>query len=100
MSSIKHMVTFSLHSGKDNPETEAFLQISREELAAIPGVEQFEVFRQVSAKNEFDYGFSMVFADQSAYDAYNNHPVHIKYVEERWNTKVSRFQEIDLVVHQ
>lgn len=100
MSSIKHMVIFSLHSGKDDPETGAFLQVSSEELAAIPGVEQFEVFRQVSEKNEFDYGFSMVFTDQNAYDAYNKHPVHVKYVEERWNTKVSRFQEIDLVIYK
>ncbi|MFC5448550.1 Dabb family protein [Paenibacillus aestuarii] len=99
MSFIQHMVTFTLFSGKDSPETESFLQESREELAAIPGVEQFEVFRQVSAKNEFDYGFSMVFADQNAYDAYNTHPVHVKYVEERWKKKVSRFQEIDLVHH-
>lgn len=97
MSSIKHMVIFTLHSGKENAETESFLQESKEELSAIPGVEQFEVFRQVSAKNEYDYGFSMLFANQQIYDAYNNHPVHIKYVEERWNKKVSRFQEIDLV---
>ncbi|WP_246246669.1 Dabb family protein [Paenibacillus lemnae] len=98
MSKIKHMVTFSLLAGKDNDESETFLRMSREELSAIPGVEQFEVFRQVSPKNEYDYGFSMVFADQKAYDAYNEHPVHISYVEEQWKTKVSQFQEIDLVL--
>ncbi|MNW23999.1 Stress responsive A/B Barrel Domain protein [compost metagenome] len=97
MSSIQHMVVFTLHSGKDTHETEAFLKISEEELAAIPGVEQFKVFRQVSAKNEFDYGFSMVFANEEAYGAYNSHPVHVRYVQERWNSKVKSFQEIDLV---
>ena len=49
-SSIKHMVIFNLHAGKDTPESEAFLQVSQAELAVIPGVEQFEVLRQVSEK--------------------------------------------------
>ncbi|MDD9267988.1 Dabb family protein [Paenibacillus sp. GCM10023248] len=93
---IKHMVVFNLHAGKDTPEAEAFLRESAEELAAIPGVEQFEVFRQVSAKTNYDYGFSMFFANQAAYDAYNVHPVHTQYVAERWVKEVSRFQEIDL----
>lgn len=99
MSSINHMVTFTLYAGKDTPEAEAFLKESTDALANIPGVEQFQVLRQVSEKNEFDYSFSMVFADQAAYVSYNVHPVHRKYVEERWEKEVSRFQEIDLVLH-
>ena len=63
---IKHMVTFSLHAGKDTPEAEAFLSQSVAELAPIPGVENFEVLRQVSLKNDYDYGFSMEFADPSS----------------------------------
>ncbi|SEK62604.1 Dabb family protein [Paenibacillus sp. OK003] len=97
MSSINHMVTFTLYAGKDTPEAEAFLKESAEALANIPGVEQLQVLRQVSEKNEFDYSFSMVFANQAAYDAYNDHPIHRKYVEERWEKEVSRFQEIDLI---
>ncbi|BFT71786.1 MULTISPECIES: Dabb family protein [Paenibacillus] len=97
---IKHMVVFNLQVGKDTPEAEQFLRGSAQELAAIPGVEQFEVFRQVSAKTDYDFGFSMVFADQAAYDAYNVHPVHTKYVAERWVNEVSRFQEIDLTVYE
>jgi heme-degrading monooxygenase HmoA len=93
------MVTFTLYAGKDTAEAEAFLKESADALAVIPGVENFQVLRQVSAKNEFDYSFSMVFADQAAYDAYNEHPVHRKYVEERWEKEVSRFQEIDLINH-
>ncbi|UJF35851.1 Dabb family protein [Paenibacillus hexagrammi] len=100
LTKIKHMVTFSLHAGKDTPEAEAFLKTSAAELAPIPGVEHFEVFHQVSSKNEFDYGFSMVFADQAAYEAYNQHPVHQKYVAERWLKEVSRFQEIDFKLHE
>lgn len=99
MSGITHMVTFTLYAGKDTAEAEAFLKESADALAVIPGVENFQVLRQVSAKNEFDYSFSMVFADQAAYDAYNEHPVHRKYVEERWEKEVSRFQEIDLIHH-
>lgn len=98
--SITHMVTFSLYAGKGTAEAEAFLQESKNVLEVIPGVEQFQVLKQISAKNEFDYGFSMVFADQAAYDSYNDHPEHRKYVEERWMKEVSRFQEIDLIQHQ
>jgi quinol monooxygenase YgiN len=97
---IKHMVIFNLQVGKDTSEAEQFLRGSAQELAAIPGVEQFEVFRQVSAKTDYDFGFSMVFADQAAYDAYNVHPVHTKYVAERWVKEVSRFQEIDLTLYE
>ncbi|AOZ92537.1 Dabb family protein [Paenibacillus crassostreae] len=96
-SSIKHMVIFNLHSGKDTPEAEAFLKDSATELAAIPGVQQFEIFHQVSIKNEYDYGFSMIFANQIAYDTYNNHPVHQNYVATRWLKEVSQFQEIDFI---
>ncbi|MCD1257566.1 Dabb family protein [Paenibacillus athensensis] len=94
------MVIFNLHAGKDNAEAETFLRESKAELAPIPGVQQFEVFRQVSAKNDYDYGFSMVFADQAAYDAYNAHPVHQTYVTEIWLKQVSRFLEIDFVQHE
>ncbi|NOV03008.1 Dabb family protein [Paenibacillus planticolens] len=97
---IKHMVVFNLHVGKDTPEAEQFLKDSAQELAAIPGVEHFEVFRQVSAKTDYDYAFSMVFANQAAYDAYNGHPVHMHYVAERWVKEVSRFQEIDLTIFE
>lgn len=98
--SIKHMVVFNSHAEKDSPEAEQFLKGSAEELAAIPGVEQFEVFRQVSAKTDYAYGFSMVFANQAAYEAYNAHPVHTQYVAERWVNEVSSFQEIDFKVYE
>ncbi|NRF92938.1 Dabb family protein [Paenibacillus frigoriresistens] len=98
--SIKHMVVFSLYASKDSQEAEQFLKSSVQELAAIPGVKQFEVFHQVSTKTDYDYGFSMVFADRAAYEAYNVHPVHTHYVAERWVKEVSRFQEIDLMIFE
>jgi heme-degrading monooxygenase HmoA len=99
-SNIKHMVVFKLHAGKNNANAEQFLKISAEELTTIPGVEQFEVLRQVSAKADYDYGFSMVFANQADYEAYNNHPVHTQYVAERWMKEVSSFQEIDFQIFE
>ena len=64
-------------------------------LAEIPGVEQFEVLREVSPKNDFRFGISMELADDAAYAAYNAHPDHVRFVEERWIPEVVNFLEID-----
>ena len=39
----------------------------------------------------------MRFADADAYRGYNEHPVHIAFVRDRWEVEVSDFQELDLV---
>ena len=62
---------------------------------ALPGVEAFEVVREVSPKNGFRFGISMEFADEAAYAAYNAHPDHVRFVEQRWLAEVSDFLEID-----
>lgn len=95
-----HMVTFTLHAGKDNEQAEAFLKDSRQLLIEIPGVENFKVLRQVSVKNDHDYGFSMEFADRAAFEAYNVHPIHARYVAEVWESQVSSFQETDLIEYE
>jgi len=64
-------------------------------LEGIPGVGKFEQLRQVSRKNDYRFGFSMEFADQKAYDAYDKHPKHVNFVQDRWNREVERFLEID-----
>jgi hypothetical protein len=92
---IKHMVIFNLKAGKDNPEAEQFLADGQVQLTQIPVVRHFESFRQVSAKNDYDYGFSMEFESQQDYDTYNEHPLHVEFVQERWLKEVSRFLEID-----
>ncbi|MEK3904991.1 Dabb family protein [Paenibacillus sp. FSL R7-0179] len=94
---IRHMAVFTLKSAPDSEETTAFLRDGAEILSAIPVVRNFEVLRQVSAKCEHQYAFSMEFADQAAYDAYNHHPAHQAFVAERWDTQVAAFQEIDFV---
>ena len=64
-------------------------------LAAIPGVEEFEILRETSPKNGYRFGISMEFAGRGAYTAYNEHPDHVRFVQERWLPEVAEFLEID-----
>jgi heme-degrading monooxygenase HmoA len=91
---IRHTVSFSLAHPHGSEEESAFLAAARG-LAAIPGVEAFELLAEVSPKNQFRYGISMEFADQAAYEAYNAHADHVRFVEERWLKEVADFLEID-----
>lgn len=93
---IRHTVVFSLKHAQGSAEEQAFLDAALI-LAAIPGVEKFERLRQVSPKAHYAFGFSMEFADQAAYEGYNNHPDHVAFVRDRWVPEVARFQEIDYV---
>ncbi len=43
----------------------------------------------------FRFGFSMEFADAAAYQGYNDHPEHLRFVRERWVPEVEAFLEID-----
>jgi quinol monooxygenase YgiN len=95
--SIRHTVVFRLVHAPGSPEEAAFLATGRRVLAAIPGVQQFEVSRQVSDKSRLTFQFAMVFADQAAYDAYNTHPDHVGFVAGRWVPQVADFQEFDFV---
>ena len=91
---IRHTVAFRLKHPKGSAQETSFLAAGKA-LAGIPGVERFEQLRQVSPKNDFDFGYSMEFADQRAYDGYNDHPVHDAYVRDRWIPEVEAFLEID-----
>jgi hypothetical protein len=91
---IRHTVAFRLRHAEGSAEEAAFLDAGAA-LAAIPGVESFEVLREVSPKNDFRFGFSMEFADADAYAAYNAHPAHTQFVAERWVPEVEDFLEID-----
>jgi Stress responsive A/B Barrel Domain len=96
---IVHTVMFSLKAGPDSEEALGFLKDGKEILSLIPGVEKFEVRKQVSTKNDFQYGFSMVFADRTTFNNYLVHPLHVSFVNERWETEVSAFQEADYTAH-
>jgi heme-degrading monooxygenase HmoA len=91
---IRHTVAFSLRHPDGSRAEAAFLKAAGA-LAEIPGVEVFEVLREVSSKNDFRFGLSMEFAGTDAYAAYNAHPVHTRFVEERWIPEVADFLEID-----
>ena len=92
---MKHMVIFNLKHKAETAEAELFLQESKSILETISVVQNFEVLRQMSVKNDYDYGFSMEFASLTDYDTYNNHPLHVEYVQNRWLVEVERFLEID-----
>jgi heme-degrading monooxygenase HmoA len=91
---IRHTVAFRLRHPAGSAEETAFLSAAGA-LAAIPGVEAFELLRQVGVKNEFEFGISMEFADRAAYDGYNGHPEHVRFVAERWLPEVAEFLELD-----
>lgn len=93
---IRHTVVFSLNHPAGSTQEQAFLDAALV-LETIPGVEKFERLRQVSPKADFAFGFSMEFADEAAYLAYNEHPDHVAFVRDRWVPEVARFQEIDYV---
>jgi hypothetical protein len=94
---IRHTVVFKLKHISGSAQEKAFLEAAKK-LAAIPGVEKFECLKQVSKKNKFAFGLSMEFADQLAYDRYNNHPDHAAFVQDRWLKEVEDFMEIDYQV--
>jgi len=74
---------------------EADLLAAAARLAQLPGVEEFELLRETSPKNAYRFGISMEFADGAAYARYNEHPDHVRFVQERWLVEVADFLEID-----
>ena len=91
---IRHTVAFRLKHPAGSAAEADFLRAAKI-LAAIPGVERFEQLRQVSAKNDYSFGFSMEFAGQAAHSAYNDHPDHVAFVRDRWIPEVAGFMEVD-----
>jgi len=88
---IRHTVVFALRE----PDAAVDFLAAAQRLSAIPGVEAFEILDEVSPKNGYRYGISMEFAGQDAYDAYNAHPDHVRFVQERWLPEVADFLELD-----
>ena len=91
---IRHTVAFRLVHTEGSPGERDFLQAA-ERLATIQGVEAFELLAEVSPKNGYRFGISMEFADRAAYAGYNEHPDHVRFVQERWLSEVSEFLELD-----
>lgn len=91
---VRHAVIFRLAHPAGSPEEADFLG-ALADLERIPGVEAFQLLREVSAKNAFTFGLTMEFADQAAYDAYDAHSDHQRFVAERWLAEVAEFLETD-----
>ena len=91
---IRHSVIFKLKHPKGSVEEQTFLDAARK-LVNIAGVQKFECLKQVSPKNNFDFGLSMEFDNHQIYDQYSNHPDHVHFVQERWLKEVEDFLEID-----
>jgi stress responsive alpha/beta barrel protein len=96
---IRHTVAFTLAHAEGSAGERDFLDAA-ERLAAVPGVEAFELLAEISPKNGYRFGISMEFADQAAYDGYNAHPDHVRFVQQRWLAEVSDFLEVDYRARQ
>ena len=95
---IRHTVVFTPRHPEGSPEEADFLATGAA-LAGIPGVEAIEVLREVSPKNGYRFGISMEFADAATYAAYNDHPQHVAFVQDRWIPEIADFLEIDYEAH-
>ena len=93
---IRHTVVFRLKHASGSPAERDFLAAAQA-LVTIPGVEKFELLRQVGKKCAYTFGLSMEFADAEVYAHYNDHPAHMRFVQERWLAEVTDFLEIDYV---
>jgi heme-degrading monooxygenase HmoA len=96
---MEHTVTFRLKHPAGSPKEADFLSTAGE-LAAIPGVRDFQIRHQVSPKNSHTFGISMHFDSDEDFRAYSNHPLHDAFVQEHWITEVEDFQESDFEVMQ
>jgi len=93
---IQHTVVFRLNHPRGSSEEAEFLDRAAE-LGRLPGVLEFRVLRQISSKSDYDHGLSMYFMTQQAYDAYDAHPDHRKFVDDIWLPEVASFMELDFV---
>ena len=92
---IRHTVVFKLKHATGSDAELDFLRTAQKLATAISVVKNFETLRQTSNKNNYDFGLSMEFASAADYHTYNEHPIHVQFVETRWIPDVVDFMEID-----
>lgn len=95
---IQHTALFKLKHAKGCSDEADFLRAGLK-LAELPMVKNFKCLRQVSTKNPYIFCFSMEFASDADYQAYNEHPFHREFVAKRWNVEVSEFMEADYIAY-
>jgi hypothetical protein len=91
---IIHSVIFNLRHKAGSAAFRRFI-LAALELRTIKGVDNFEILKQTSNKNRFQFGISMNFNSQVDYEFYNNHPMHVQFINEHWIPSVEEFMEID-----
>lgn len=94
---IRHSVILKLKDQISTKDNQAFFD-AVDKLATIPGVQKFEILKQISSKNKFEYGISMEFNTQEQYDFYSNHPEHQAFIQNFWMKSVDDFLEIDYLL--
>ena len=91
---IRHSVILKLKDQLSETDKQAFFD-AVDKLSYIPCVQKFELLKQISPKNKFEYGISMEFDSQEQYDSYSNHPEHVAFIQNFWIKSVEDFLEID-----
>jgi Stress responsive A/B Barrel Domain len=91
---IRHSVILKLKKGISDKEKQAFFDAVNT-LEFIPDVQKFEVLKQTSVKNKYEYGISMEFDNQQQYETYSDHVVHQAFIRNYWMNFVVNFLEID-----
>ncbi len=91
---VRHTVIFTFKQTVDSNSQKEFFNAAQK-LAGIPGVKKFELLKQTSKKNKFDFGISMEFDDHTQYDQYNNHKEHTLFIQQYWLKDVEDFLETD-----
>jgi len=94
---IRHSVVFKLKDQISDSEVNDFF-IELKKLTVIPGVQNFECLKQISKKNNFDFGLTMDFKNEAIYEQYNNHPIHVNFVKHIWLNDVADFMELDFLL--
>lgn len=96
-SELTHTVYFWLNNGAD---TEAFEQ-GLNSLREIPSVNRLDIVKPASTPsrgvvdNSFDYALVVYFDDVAGHDAYQEHPVHLKFVSDH----EAKFKEVRVYDH-
>ena len=91
---MTHSVFFKLRYPKNSVEEKLFFEAVNT-LIAIPGILNFQCIKQISTKNDFEYGIIMEFNTQQEYDFYASHPLHSEFVQQHWIPSVEKFMELD-----
>lgn len=90
---IRFFSAFRLkHETGSEAETEFLREYSA--LGSVPGVENFELMREITPKewSTCEWVVMWEFADLAAHTAFHEHPAHHKFVAEYWNTGVAEFK--------